>query len=43
MKPIAGARPIIAVARDEAFSFYYEENLRALEDWVASWPFQPPV
>lgn len=39
LEPIAGARPIVAVARDEAFSFYYEENLRALEDWVASWPF----
>ena len=42
LEPIAGARPIIAVARDEAFSFYYEENLRALEDRVASWPFSAP-
>ena len=31
LEPIAGARPIVAVARDAAFSFYYEENLRALE------------
>ena len=44
LEPIAGARPIVAVARDEAFSFYYEENLRALEDLGCELAFfQPPV
>lgn len=43
MEPIAGARPIVAVARDEAFSFYYEENLRALEDLGCELAFFSPL
>lgn len=42
LEPIAGARPIVAVARDEAFSFYYEENLRALEDLGCELAFSAP-
>ncbi len=42
LEPIAGARPIVAVARDEAFSFYYEENLRALEDLGCELAFSVP-
>ena len=43
LEPIAGARPIVAVARDEAFSFYYEENLRALEDLGCELAFFSPL
>ena len=43
LEPIAGARPIVAVARDEAFSFYYEENLRALEDLGCELVFFSPL
>lgn len=43
LEPIAGARPIIVVARDEAFSFYYEENLRALEDLGCELAFFSPL
>ena len=43
MEPIAGARPIVAVARDEAFLFYYEENLRALEDLGCELAFFSPL
>lgn len=31
VRPVKGARALIAVVRDEAFSFYYPENLEALE------------
>ena len=43
LEPIAGARPIVGVARDEAFSFYYEENLRALEDLGCELAFFSPL
>ena len=43
LEPTAGARPIVAVARDEAFSFYYEENLRALEDLGCELAFFSPL
>ncbi|MFR6500145.1 MAG: AAA family ATPase [Collinsella sp.] len=43
LEPIAGARPIVAVALDEAFSFYYDENLRALEDLGCELAFFSPL
>lgn len=35
--------PVIAVARDEAFCFYYEDNLRMLKECGASLAFFSPV
>lgn len=36
-------RPIIAVARDEAFCFYYEDNLNMLQEYGAGLKFFSPV
>ena len=42
LRPLADTPVSIAVARDAVFSFYYEENLRALEDLGARLvPFSP--
>lgn len=37
------SRPIIAVAKDEAFNFYYEENLRLLTEKGAKVEFFSPI
>jgi cobyrinic acid a,c-diamide synthase len=41
--PAAGARPVVAVARDEAFSFIYEENLDLLRAAGAEIAFFSPL
>lgn len=36
-------RPVIAVAKDEAFCFYYEDNLRLLREYGADIKFFSPI
>ncbi|MCM1175628.1 MAG: cobyrinate a,c-diamide synthase [Blautia sp.] len=39
----AGSGPVIAVARDEAFCFYYEDNLRLLKEYGAKICYFSPL
>lgn len=43
MKPVTEERSVIAVARDEVFCFYYEENLAMLEQLGARLEFFSPL
>lgn len=38
-----GGRPVIGVARDEAFCFYYEDNLLLLQEYGARLEFFSPI
>lgn len=43
MYPALKKRPVIGVARDEAFCFYYRENLRMLEEYGAEILYFSPL